>query len=258
MRLDIRMTELGLAGSRNKAKAMIEEGFVSVNGAVVTKPSMEIADTENIEVADGTLAYVGRGGLKLEAALDAFSIDVSGVRAVDVGSSTGGFTDCMLKRGASCVYAIDSGRGQLHPSLASDTRVHVHEGFNARNMTTELTDGTVDLAVCDVSFISQTLLHKAIADVLKDEGIFVSLIKPQFEAGRAHLNKNGIVRDKKVILHTIESVVDSAKNAGMQLRGVIPSPIKGGDGNTEFLAFFIKSAVVSAPDIDLNKAIATL
>ncbi len=255
MRLDIRMTELGLAGSRNKAKSMIEEGYVSINGTVITKPAAEVYEDAQITVADGTLAYVGRGGMKLEAALDAFALDVTGMRAVDVGSSTGGFTDCMLKRGAACVYAVDSGRDQLHQSLRTDSRVYLHEGFNARNLTKDVTNGLVDIAVCDVSFISQTLLHEAISGVLKENGTFISLIKPQFEAGRMHLNKNGIIRDKKVMLHTIEKVVESARANSLYLRGVIPSPIKGGDGNTEFLACFVKSPTPILNEISLNKAI---
>lgn len=248
MRLDIRLTELGFAESRNKAKNMIEEGFVSVNGVVITKPSADVHEESEIEIADGTLAYVGRGGLKLEAALDAFQIHVNGLRAVDVGASTGGFTDCMLKRGVACVYAIDSGRAQLHPKLAADHRVRVHEGFNARNLTRELTEGAVDLVVCDVSFISQTLLHSAISSVLQEDGILISLIKPQFEAGRAYLNKNGIIRDKRVMFHTVEAVIDSARQNGLYVRDVILSPIKGGDGNREFLAYFTKMP----PDDELS------
>jgi len=239
MRIDAYMTANGLATGRQKAKELIEAGAVRINGEPVTKPSAQVNETDTVTLDESFAPkYVGRGGLKLEAALDSFNINVKGLICVDIGASTGGFTDCLLSRGAKKVYAVDCGSGQLAPKLAADERVVSIENFNARELTSEITDGRVDLAVMDVSFISQTLIYPAVTEVLKSGGLLVSLIKPQFEAGRENLGKNGIVKSDAVRHKTVDKVMKSAFNYRMTCEGIIESPIKGGDGNTEYLAVF--------------------
>ncbi|MBO7171024.1 MAG: TlyA family RNA methyltransferase [Clostridia bacterium] len=239
MRIDILMVESGLAVSRAKAKEMILSGAVLCDGRQVTKASLDVSDAARISVTENPLQrYVGRGGLKLEAALDAFAVSVDGLVAIDVGASSGGFTDCLLQRGASFVYAVDSGSGQLHPKLASDARVRVMEGCNARYLEAEDFDPIPTLAVMDVSFISQTLLYPALRRVMRDGGEFLSLIKPQFELDRASLGKGGIVKEEKLRKRAVDRVVREAEACGLALRKIIKSPITGGDGNTEYLAEF--------------------
>ena len=239
MRADSYLTVNGFVESRTRAARLISEGKVIINGKKIEKPAEEILDREYEVVITEADAYVGRGGLKLEAAIAEFKIDVSGKRCIDVGASTGGFTDCLLQNGAATVYAIDSGRGQLHPSLLSDKRVVNIEGYNARELSVDEL-GTFDVAVMDVSFISQTLIHPALATVLNDGAVFISLIKPQFEAGRSALGKNGIVKNKKDRESAIYKVVESALICGFELAGLRSSPITGGDGNREYLALFIR------------------
>lgn len=242
MRLDLYLSGNGLAPSRGKAKYLIESGAVRVDGRTVYKPAFEITGG-NVEVSEAPeLRYVSRGGLKLEAALDAFGIDVSGLRAVDIGASTGGFTDCLLSRGVREVCAVDSGREQLSPRLRSDGRVVSLESFNARTLTEGDIGGLCDIAVMDVSFISQTLLYPAVCRVLSDGGLFISLIKPQFEAGRAAVGKNGVVKDERARRESVERCVAAAAELGLANIGVIDSPIAGGDGNREYLAAFRLSA----------------
>ena len=241
MRLDIALLERGLAPSRSKAKEMILNGAVLQNGAVATRPSAEVAEEDSLTVLPNDLQrYVGRGGLKLEGALDGFDLSPKGHVCADIGASSGGFTDCLLSRGARLVYAIDSGRDQLHPSLRQNKAVVVMEETNARYLKPEMFDPPVSFAVMDVSFISQTLLHERIYAILSPGGVFVSLIKPQFEVGRGGLNKQGIVRNERLRNETVRAVTASAEAFGFVLNGVIPSPITGGDGNEEFLAYFIK------------------
>ncbi len=248
MRMDVYLTLYGHAASRKKAQDLIEGGAVTVDGVPVKKPSAPINEEVPHRVTvEQLFRYVSRGGMKLEAALDAFSIHVNRKKAVDVGASTGGFTDCLLQRGASRVICVDSGIGQLHPSLREDPRVVCVEHFNARELTTDVTEGLCDLAVADVSFISQTYLIPGIVSVLREEGEFVSLIKPQFEAGKAALGKGGIVRNSAYRYLAIKRVLESAGACGLDCRGVIPSPIEGGDGNREYLAYFIKRPCVAAP-----------
>jgi len=239
MRIDAYMTANGLATGRQKAKELIESGAVSVNGVVITKPSAAVNAGDTVEVDESMKPkFVGRGGLKLEAALDRFNVDVKGLVCVDIGASTGGFTDCLLTRGAAKVYAIDCGSGQLVQKLRDDERVVSIENFNAREMTAETTGGLCDLAVMDVSFISQTLIYPAITNVLRPGGLLVSLIKPQFEAGRENLSKNGIVKSDAVRQKTVDKVLKTAFRYSLVCDNVIESPIKGGDGNTEYLAVF--------------------
>ncbi|MBQ7358402.1 MAG: TlyA family RNA methyltransferase [Clostridia bacterium] len=241
MRIDIYLTQNGYAESRNKASKLIDGGLVGVDGRTVTKPSEEIDEdiphSVTIKEHDG---FVGRGGKKLEGAMDTFGLDVTGKRCIDVGASTGGFTQCLLMRGAASVVAVDSGRGQLHKSLLCDARVTNIEGYNARNLNAK-EFGIFDCAVMDVSFISQTLIIPALSGIICENGFFVSLIKPQFEAGRQAIGKNGIVKRARDREYAILRVVECAQACGLSLAGITVSPIKGGDGNIEYLAYFIKT-----------------
>lgn len=241
MRLDLYLVKTGAFESRSKAAAAISDGRVSVNGAVCTKASFGVTDDDSIEIKSSVSDdYVGRAAIKLEYALQSFKISVDGLSAVDIGASTGGFTQALLKHGAKTVYAVDVGRGQLHETLKSDSRVISIEGFNAREMTLDTVGGSaVDIAVIDVSFISQTLLYDAVRRVVKSGGIFVSLIKPQFELTKSELGKNGIVKSEEKRRKAIDRVLSSASACGFECKGVIKSPIEGGSGNTEYLAMFV-------------------
>lgn len=241
MRADVFLYEKGYCESRTKAAAACKEGRLFVNGKNITKSSFEINEGDEIELKDGGLRYVGRGGLKMEGAINAFGLEVGGMTCVDIGASTGGFTDCLLQNGAKRVYAVDCGSGQLHPSLLKDERVVNIENFNARELDDETLGEKCDLAVMDVSFISQTLIHGAVRRVLKDGGQFVTLIKPQFEAGKSALGKGGIVKDEKARKNACKAVILSAEGVGFVLKGLTLSPISGGDGNVEYLALFVLS-----------------
>ena len=250
MRIDKYLAAAGYTKSRKFAQDLIDAGAIKVDGAIVKKASQELDHTVPHEVEiEQLFKYVSRGGMKLEAALDAFKLNVNGVKAVDVGASTGGFTDCLLKRGAREVYAVDAGVDQLHPSLLEDARVHSIEKFNARELTCEVTNGLCDVAVADVSFISQTYIIPPICSVLRDGGIFVSLIKPQFEAGSSALTKGGIVTSSAYRYLAVKRVLSCATENGFDCRGLITSPITGGDGNKEYLAYFVKTSVIT-PKID--------
>lgn len=238
MRLDVYLTDNNIFESRKKATDNIKNGYVSVDGKIINKPAFCVDGSEKIEIIGNFCPYVSRGGFKLEGALDAFNVDVKGYVCVDIGSSTGGFTDCLLQRGASKVFAVDSGKDQLHNKLREDDRVICMEGFNARQLSVCDIEEKVDLAVMDVSFISQTLLYPAVSSVLKDGGMFISLVKPQFEAGKAHVGKNGIVKDEKIHKSVCEDIKENALIFGLQCIEIIDSPIRGGDGNKEFLALF--------------------
>jgi 23S rRNA (cytidine1920-2'-O)/16S rRNA (cytidine1409-2'-O)-methyltransferase len=250
MRADVYLTVCGHTKSRKKAQDLIDAGAVSIDGEVIKKSSVAINEAVPHEVRiEQVFKYVSRGGMKLEAALDAFGINVNRKKAVDVGASTGGFTDCLLKRGAAQVYAIDSGIGQLHHDLASDSRVCSIEHFNARELDASVTEGLCDIAVADVSFISQTYIIDKIASVLHDGGVFISLIKPQFEAGRAALGKNGVVHSSAYRFLAAKRVISFACENGFDCLGLIRSPIEGGDGNKEYLAYFVKKECVM-PRVD--------
>lgn len=240
MRLDIFLAENGLVDSRTDAKNFIQSGQVIVNGKVVTKPAYSIVGNEDISVDKSSKKYVSRGGFKLEAALDAFKIDPTGRRALDIGASSGGFTDCLIQRGAAHVIAVDSGSGQMVDFLRRDERVSVIENFNARYMSPQDIEYTPDLAVMDVSFISAKLILPAAFGVLCAGGDFICLIKPQFEVGRSGLNKKGIVKSDELRKSALDGVIESAICCGFELVGFIESPILGGDGNKEFLAHFRK------------------
>lgn len=248
MRLDLYLSENGFCASRSRAQELIKNGCVSICGKIISKPSYDYAPGGADEITvDDNIQYVSRGGLKLKAAVDRFGIDVKGCNALDIGASTGGFTDCLLKEGARHVWCVDSGSGQLHLSLLRDDRVTSLENTNARYLTKDELinacgfDGfEIDIAVMDVSFISQTLIYDAVYNILKDGGIFVSLIKPQFEVGRDKIGKGGIVKDDKTRLYAIDKIKAAAKDRGFKWIGVIDSPICGGDGNREFVAVMKK------------------
>ena len=240
MRLDLYLADNALVDSRTDAKNFILAGAVSVDGKVIKKPAFDVSGSEDISVDKTGKRFVSRGGLKLEGALDSFNVDVSGAMAIDVGASSGGFTDCLLKRGATHVIAVDSGSGQMVESLRCDPRVTVIENFNARYMSADDFEYTPDLAVMDVSFISAKLIIPAVAGVIKPNGKFICLIKPQFEVGKGGLNKKGIVKNDALRKSAVNDVVDFATHCGFELRGLIESPIVGGDGNVEYLAHFEK------------------
>lgn len=253
MRADLFLYTRGFAKSRTAAAEMIKSG-VSVNGKEIKKPSEEIPDnlTEySVSVSD-PLKYVSRGGLKLEAALDAFGISPKWLTCADFGASTGGFTDCLLQRGADRVFAIDVGHGQLDESLQRDRRVTSIEGMNVRNVTKDDIGTLCDLVVSDLSFISQTLVYDNVCGVLRDGGYFISLIKPQFEAGPGNIGKNGIVKDRKVHIRVIENIISKALEKGLNIKGLIPSPVKGGDGNTEYLVIFEKGGTPEFPNVEMT------
>lgn len=250
MRADVYLAAAGYTSSRKKAQDLIDEGAVTIDDVVIKKASAPINETvEHKVVIEQVFPYVSRGGVKLQAALDAFKINVNGKKAVDVGASTGGFTDCLLQRGAARVIAVDAGVGQLHETLRQDKRVVSIEHFNARELTADITEGLCDIAVTDVSFISQTYIIPPVAAVLHDGGIFVSLIKPQFEAGRQALGKNGVVTNAAYRFLAAKRVIYCAAENGFDCLGLMKSPIEGGDGNREYLAYFIKKPCLK-PQID--------
>ena len=246
-RLDIILTEQGLAPSREKAKALIMSGIVYVNDQKEDKAGSTFDDeTDRIEVRGSTLRYVSRGGLKLEKALEVFPIDLKGKVAIDIGASTGGFTDCMLQNGASKVYSIDVGHGQLEWKLRNDERVICMEKTNFRYVTPDDIGEEVDFASCDVSFISLSKILPPAYAILKNKGEMVALIKPQFEAGREKVGKKGVVRDPAVHTEVIESVIGFAVEAGFEICGLDHSPIKGPEGNIEYLLYIRKPADADA------------
>lgn len=249
MRLDQYLVERGLAKSRSFAKTLITGGYVNVGDRAVRRPAHEVTDGETVTVTGVPYTYVSRGGCKLEAALDQFGIDPEGMCAIDIGASSGGFTDCLLRRGARRVYAVDSGWGQLDPSLAQDMRVVNMERCNARRLMPEDIGEACGLCVMDVSFISQRLILPVIPSLLDREGILISLIKPQFECGVTGLSKGGIVRDWRVRREAVQSVVECAAKVDLAPAGLIPSPVLGGDGNVEFL-LCCKLGAVSSVDED--------
>lgn len=247
-RLDQRVLDLGLAQSRERAKALIMAGSVYVNGVRQTKPGMPVTEDAEVAVKGERLAYVSRGGLKLEKALDIFSIHPTGLVCIDCGASTGGFTDCLLQRGAAHVYAVDVGYGQLAWSLRIDDRVTVMERTNARNLTPDLFPTAMDLAVMDLSFISLGLVLPAVKRLLAPTGQVVCLVKPQFEAGREKVGKKGVVRDPAVHREVLEGFLGQAKEMGFAVRGLTYSPVRGPEGNIEYLAWLGLDG--AAADID--------
>ena len=240
MRLDVSLCERGLSASRTEAKELIISAKVTVNGKTVIKPSYDVLDSDAITLVGEGRRYVSRGGLKLEGAIEMFGLDVSGALALDVGASSGGFTDCLLRHGAKHVIAVDSGFGQLAESLRRDERVTSVENYNARFMNLSDLEYSPSLAVMDVSFISATLIIPAVYSVLSDNGEFILLIKPQFEVGRAGIGKGGIVKDEALRKKALSDVVEFAERCGFKFIASAKSPIEGGDGNIEYLARFRK------------------
>ena len=235
-RLDLALVARGLAATRAQARDLIGRGCVSVDGVVVTKSAALVAEAVAVAVADGAADYVSRGGLKLAAALDAFGFDANGTIALDVGASTGGFTQVLLARGAAKVYAVDVGHGQLHARLAGDKRVVSLETCDARRLTRALIPDPIGAIVADVSFISLTKALPAALVLAGPSAWLVALVKPQFEAGRAAIGKGGIVRDPGVREQAVAAVQSwMAQQPGWRVAGVVPSPIAGGSGNREFL-----------------------
>ena len=234
-RLDVLLVQRGLSSSRERAKADIMSGLVYVAGQRVDKAGTSVPEDAEIELRGSSLAFVSRGGLKLEKALDTFGVTPEGKICVDCGASTGGFTDCMLKRGAEKVYAIDVGYGQLAWSLRSDERVVVMERTNIRYVTHEQVPDEIQLAVIDVSFISLRIVLPAVKALLAPEGEIVCLIKPQFEAGKDNVGKKGVVRDPKIHQMVLDNFVSLAHRLGFKILGLTFSPVKGPEGNIEFL-----------------------
>jgi 23S rRNA (cytidine1920-2'-O)/16S rRNA (cytidine1409-2'-O)-methyltransferase len=244
-RIDKLMVEKGLAPSRAKAQALVMAGVVLVGEQRVEKSSEMFTMDADIRVKgedDPASRYVGRGGVKLEAALREFRVEVEGLLCLDIGASTGGFTDCLLQHGALRVVALDVGHNQIDWRLRSDPRVEVREGVNARYLTGEEFDAKFDLAVMDVSFISATKVMPSIVPLLTPKGRMITLIKPQFEVGRGEVGRGGIVHDPLKHARVVEEVNRAARELGMDVRGIIESPLRGADGNLEFLALYEPSA----------------
>lgn len=246
MRLDVYLFSKNYVSSRQKAKTLIEEGNVTINSVLIKKPSYEIDETieYNVQITD-SCPYVSRGGLKLEKMLSQLDLDLNNRVAIDIGASTGGFTHCLLLNGVSRVYSVDSGTNQLHKSLLEDDRVISIENFNARDLTIDIIGQLVDIIVCDVSFISQTYIIEVAKKLIKDDGIYIGLIKPQFEVGKGKIGKGGIVKEPKYRFEAIKKIIDNAKNNGLKCVAFVKSPIFGGDGNVEYVAAFKKYSDLS-------------
>ncbi len=239
-RLDVELVNRGLVESREKGRALIMAGAVYVDGQKAFKAGDKIKDGMNIEIRGSSLRYVSRGGLKLEKSMQVFPIDLNGKVCADIGASTGGFTDCMLQNGASKVYAIDVGYGQLAWKLRSDDRVVNMERTNVRYLDFDLVTDEIGFVSIDVSFISLKLVLPVAYKLLSDGGELVALIKPQFEAGREEVGKKGVVRDASVHQKVVKSITDFAHGEGFSVKGLDFSPIKGPEGNIEFLMYLAK------------------
>ncbi|MBR3943299.1 MAG: TlyA family RNA methyltransferase [Clostridia bacterium] len=248
-RLDVLLCEKGYAQSRERAKELIENGQVLVCGKTAKKAGQSVEDTVQIEITGEQNPYVSRGGLKLDKAIQAFGLILSDAVAMDIGASTGGFTQCMLKNGAKKVYAVDVGTDQLHQSLKEDVRVINMEKTNIRNLPlTEIEP--LDFISVDVSFISLKLVLPKVAEFLKPMGKAVLLIKPQFEAGKQHLNKKGVVKDKKVHLSVVQEIVGFAEQLSLAPLRLDFSPIRGPEGNIEYLLLVQKDGTAASVDAE--------
>lgn len=251
-RLDMLMMERALAPSREKAKAYIMAGDVYVDGQKEDKAGTMFPETVKIEVRGNTLPYVSRGGLKLEKAMKNFDVTLKDKVCMDVGASTGGFTDCMLQNGAVKVYSIDVGYGQLDWKLRNDPRVVCMEKTNIRYVVPEDLEGPADFSSIDVSFISLTKVLLPVRNLLTEEGEIVCLIKPQFEAGREKVGKKGVVRDQKVHVEVVEMIVDFARQIGFKTLDLSYSPIKGPEGNIEYLLYITKDQTKENKEFDIK------
>ncbi|SHJ48822.1 TlyA family RNA methyltransferase [Paramaledivibacter caminithermalis] len=249
VRIDTLLVERNYFESREKAKKSLMSGIVYVNNLLVDKPGMKVDSDADIEIKGKALPYVSRGGLKLEKAIKKYNIDLKGKICMDVGASTGGFTDCMLQNGAKKVYSIDVGYGQLDWKLRQDDRVISMERTNIRYVKPEDIEDKIDFASIDVSFISLKIVLPVVKSLVKENGKIVFLIKPQFEAGRSKVGKNGVVRDKGVHREVIEDILNFAIEIGLTVNELTFSPIKGPKGNREFLAYVSNIPSVEALDV---------
>ncbi len=257
-RLDAELVNRRLASSRTKAKEHITNGFVTVNGKSITKASFLVSEFDTI-TCNAVERFVGRGGYKIEAMMQYASIDVRHLVCMDVGASTGGFTQCLLDYGADKVYAVDVGHGQLHPSLRIDSRVVNLESTDIRNVVQSgKIQEEIDFCSIDVSFISLKYVLPSVHEILKENGTLIALIKPQFEVGKAYIGKNGIVKDKKAHIQAIKEVFENLLILGFEILSIIPSPITGGDGNVEYLVYASNSNSKHLTDMDLNLIKATV
>lgn len=252
-RLDVFLAENNLAKSRTDAKRMIESGGVFVNGKEIKKASFLTDSEDKLELTAEESEFVGRGGYKLKAALDTFGISLDKAVCADLGASTGGFSDCMLKRGANKIYAVDVGQNQLDKSLIDDPRVVNIEKMNVRDITDETFFENMDFVSADLSFISLTFALLPMKSILKSSGQAVALVKPQFEAGKSELNKNGIVKSKKAHIAVLSKIISQSKESGFSVKGLCVSPIKGGDGNIEYLIYL--SLLGESEQIDINSVV---
>ena len=255
VRLDQLVFDLGLTESRERAKTTIMSGHVFVNGQRADKPGMSVAPDAKIEIHGDALPFVSRGGYKLDKALKVFPVDPAGKTCVDCGASTGGFTDVLLQHGAAKVYSVDVGYGQLAWKLRNDDRVINLERTNLRYVTDEQIPELMDIAVMDVSFISIKLVLPAVQRLLKDDADVACLIKPQFEAGREEVGKKGVVRDIKVHEEVVHGILDFAPTIGLSVQGLDFSPIKGPEGNIEYICYMRNSDIPPA-DIDVEAVVA--
>jgi 23S rRNA (cytidine1920-2'-O)/16S rRNA (cytidine1409-2'-O)-methyltransferase len=251
-RLDVLLVSRGLAESREKAKGIIMSGIVYVDNVKEDKAGSTFDTTANIEVRGNTLKYVSRGGLKLEKAMNNFGVTLQNKIAMDVGASTGGFTDCMLQNGAVKVYSVDVGHGQLAWKLRNDERVVCMEKTNIRYVTPEDIQDKIEFASIDVSFISLMKVLPPVKELLTDDGEIVCLIKPQFEAGREKVGKKGVVRDQKVHVEVVDMIVSFARNMGFVTLDLSYSPIKGPEGNIEYLLYITKDTSREGREFDIK------
>lgn len=253
-RLDVTLVERGLCESRQKAQAAIMAGLVTVNGVKVSKAGAGVAESDVLEVKGPAIPYVSRGGLKLEKAMKLWNIDLTGKICADIGASTGGFSDCMLQCGAAKVYAVDTGYGKLDWKIRTDPRVIALERTNARYLTHEQVPDELDFASVDVSFISLRLILPALRGVLKDGSEVVCLVKPQFEAGRENVGKKGVVRDPEIHLQVLEHFLEHARENDFCVKAFTFSPIKGPEGNIEYLGY-ITTREIPSQEFDLKKLV---
>ncbi len=250
-RLDVELVRRGLVSSRTRAVEAVDDGRVTVGGAPADSVARQVDEHEAIVVTGDPPRFVSRGGEKLDAALDRFAVDVHGARALDAGASTGGFTDCLLQRGAAEVVAVDVGRAQLDWSLRQDPRVEVRERTNLRGLELADLGAPCDVTVADLSFISLTLVAPALARLTTAAPELVLLVKPQFEAGRARVGRGGVVRDPQVHRDVLADVVDGLNVAGLGVTDAMPSPLRGASGNVEFLFHARKApSTVTGPELD--------
>jgi 23S rRNA (cytidine1920-2'-O)/16S rRNA (cytidine1409-2'-O)-methyltransferase len=246
-RLDVLLVQAGLAPTRARAQALVLAGEVVVGEARVDKPGTRVAVDSALRLKGEVLPYVSRGGQKLHHALEHFGLNVAGCVAADIGASTGGFTDCLLKAGAVRVHALDVGYGQLHESLRTDARVVVHERRNARHLEENALGEAVDVLVVDVSFISLSLVLPAVVRLLRPTGHLVALVKPQFEVGKGQVGKGGVVRDEAARSAAVSRIQEAVRALGLEVLGVTDSPILGPAGNLEVLLAAVKPSVPTSP-----------